>query len=177
MGGTEDKEWVSIGRVTAPHGIRGEVRVYPLTDVEDRFDRIERVFVAKGPGPGERRPLHVIRAKRKKALVILQFREITTVDEAERLRDALLQVPVSEVAPLPQGMYYVFQLVGLEVYTVDGAYVGTVADVLTENLPHDVYVVEREGKDPAFIPAVRRFVRTIDLESGRITIDPIPGLL
>lgn len=177
MARTDASEWVSIGRVTAPHGLRGEVRVFPLTDVERRFEQVDRLYVETRARPGERRPLHVVRVAYLKNLVILGFREITDVEQAEALRDALLQVPVHEVAPLPEGYYYVFQLVGLDVYTSAGERVGRVADVLTENLPHDVYVVERSGKHPALIPAVREFVRNVDLERRRIIIDPIPGLL
>lgn len=177
MARTEASEWVSIGRVTTPHGLRGEVRVLPLTDVEGRFEQIERLFVETKEQPGVRRPLHIVRVAYVKNLVILGFREVSSIDEAETLRDALLQVPVDEVAPLPEGQYYVFQLVGLDVYTASGDYVGRVSDVLTENLPNDVYVVARKGQKPALIPAVREFVRDINLDAGRIIIDPIPGLL
>lgn len=177
MESTSEKDWVSIGKVTAPHGLRGEVRVLPLTDVERRFEKLERLFVVTAKGEGVRRPLHVVRVGYRKHMVILGFREVTTVEQAEGLRDALLQVPIDEVAPLPEGSYYVFQLVGLAVYTLAGEYVGRVADVLTEDLPNDVYVVEREHGPPALIPAVRQFVRKIDLEEGCIIIDPIPGLL
>lgn len=177
MARTGTSEWVAIGRVTAPHGLRGEVRVLPLTDVERRFEQTERIFVETKQQPGLRKPLHIVRVAYRKNLVILGFREISSIEQAETLRDAVLQVPIDEVAPLPEGYYYVFQLIGLEVYTTSGEYVGRVTEVLTENLPNDVYVVAREGKRPALVPAVRQFVQNIDLDSGRIIIDPIPGLL
>lgn len=176
MLGPDDRNWVTIGRVTAPQGLRGEVRVFPLTDVEGRFEQVDRVFAQSIARKG-RRPLHIERVGYRKNLVILGFREITDIDQAEALRDALLQVPIDEVAPLPKGTYYVFQLIGLAVDTVDGVHVGRVAEVLTDNLPNDIYVVEREGQEPALIPAVRQFVREVDLSGGRIIIDPIPGLL
>lgn len=173
---TRKDEWVSVGRVTAPHGVRGAVRVFPLTDVEGRFEQLERVFVKRDEAGDEREPLHITRVAYRKSLVVLQFREITTVEEAEKLRDALLQIPINEVAPLPPDTYYVFQIVGLRVVTVDGREVGTVSDVLT-GPANDVYVIKRDGKEPALIPAVREFIKEIDVEKGCMTIDPIPGLL
>lgn len=177
MATAEERSWVTIGRVTAPHGVRGDVRVAPLTDVEGRFEETERVFARPKDDKRPRRLLHIERVGYRKNLVILGFREIDTVEEAEALRDALLQVPVDEVAPLPEGMYYVFQLVGLDVYTTEGELVGRLSDVITEGVPNDIYVVAREGQEPALIPAVKEFVREIDLDRGRIIIDPIPGLL
>lgn len=173
----DERDWVTIGQVAAPHGVRGAVRVIPLTDVERRFERTPRVF-ARGQDPDDLwRALHIEDVTYHKDLVILKFREINSLAEAETLRDALLQVRADEVAPLPDGMYYVFQLVGLDVYTVDGEAVGRLADVITEGVPHDIYVIEREGREPALVPAVREFVRSIDLAAGRIVIAPIPGLL
>lgn len=171
-----ENEWVSIGRVTAPHGLRGEVRVAPLTDAEDRFEHIDKVYIQASPH-GQRRLVYVTRVAYRKNLVILGFKEVTHIDQAEQLRNALLQVPMDEVAPLPEATYYVFQLIGLRVEDVDGVYVGTVADVISGNGANDVYVVEREGHEPALIPAVHEFVCEINLEHGRMTIKPIPGLL
>ena len=149
--------------------------MYPLTDVADRFATLKKAFVhVKGQ---ERRPVTVEKAVYRKQMVILTLREVTDIDAAEALRDAYIQVPVDEVAPLPEGVYYVFQLVGLEVWTEDGKRVGRVADVLTPGVGNDVYVVEREGKEEALIPAVKEFVTEIDLAGGRLVIQPVPGLL
>lgn len=173
---SEERAWVSIGQVTAPHGLQGEVRVYPLTDVEGRFHDVERVYLLP-EGVATRRVVHVERAVYRRNLVIVKLREVNDIDEAETLRGALVQVPVEEVAPLPEGTYYVFQLVGLRVETVDGAPVGRIIDVITNSAANDVYVVERPDAQPALIPAVRHIVREIDIEKGRMTIDPMPGLL
>lgn len=171
-----EERWVSIGKITAPHGLRGEVRVLPLTDVEDRFEQVHQVFVLPR-GDQTRFPVQITKVAYRKNLVIVRTKEITDVDQAETLRDALIQVPIDEVAPLPDGTYYVFQLVGLKVVCFDGTHIGTVSDVITASAANDIYVVEREGHEPALIPAVREFVKEINLEQGHIVIDPIPGLL
>ena len=86
------------------------------------------------------------------------------------------------MAPLPEGYYYVFELVGLRIETIDGEYVGILQDVITAGGADDVYVVKRAGKDgksqdEVLIPAIRQIVKEIDVEGGRILIDPMPGLL
>src|SRR5690606_40998695 len=77
------------------------VQTCALPIFEGRFEQLERVFVKRDEAGDEREPLHITRVAYRKSLVVLQFREITTVEEAEKLRDALLQIPINEVAPLP----------------------------------------------------------------------------
>lgn len=173
-----ESEWISIGEVTAPHGLRGAVRIAPLTDVPDRFELVERVYVYHPKADHkERKVLHVEKVHYHKKQPVVQFAEITTIDDAERIRSALLQVPLEETAPLSDDEYYVFQLIGLAVQCVDGTHVGYVRDVLTGTGASDVYVVARDDDEPAFIPAVREFIKKIDLTNKCIVIDPIPGLL
>lgn len=170
-----DGAWVSIGRITAPHGLRGAVRVYPLTDVPDRFAALKYAYV-HAPGKPRQR-VTVERAAYRKQMAIVYFQEITDIDAAEALRDAYLQVPKEEVAPLPEDAYYVFELIGLDVWTDEGVHVGRIADVLTPGVGNDVYVVERERESEVLIPAVKEFVVEIDLPGSRLVIRPIPGLL
>lgn len=181
MSETQRPEWVTIGKITAPHGVHGAVRVYPLTDVEGRFEQLTKVYLFRR-GEQERRPVHVRKVRYQRNMVLIWFDELTSVEAAEAYRNALIQVPVADVAPLPEGYYYVFELVGLRIETIDGEYVGILQDVITAGGAHDVYVVKRAGKDgksqdEVLIPAIRQIVKEIDVEGGRILIDPMPGLL
>ena len=102
-------EWVTIGAVTAPHGVRGEVRVMPLTDFPDRFFELERVFVVKGDerverrGPGGENPFP--------GVVLAEAGRGRSPGGRRELRGAEIQVPRADVVPLPPGVYYVFELV------------------------------------------------------------------
>src|SRR5690606_28133460 len=119
-------DFVSIGEVTAPHGVRGEVRVWPRTDFPERFQRLERVFVRRpGRVPQE---LAVERARFHKGFVIVILGGVDTGDVVESLRGALLQVPGDQVVPLPEDHFYVFQIVGLEVVDEDGRELGVVKE-------------------------------------------------
>lgn len=162
---------VKIGQITAPHGLNGEVRVYPLTDFPERFTSLRHVLL----GP-EARPVGMRLRGALKNVLILQIDGVTDVEGADRLRLQYLQVPLSEVHPLPEGHYYVFDLIGLKAIDPAGETLGKL--VAVETSPgHDIYVLETVSGQQRMVPAVREFIKAIDLEQGHIVIQPIPGLL
>lgn len=162
-------ERVAIGEVLRPHGVRGEVRVKPLTAHPERFLHLEEVYVE-----GVRRR---VRAARVAAgAVILSLEGCEDRGAAELLRGRLLEVDRDHVHPLPEGEYYWFQLRGLRVLTTEGRPVGRVVDV-EPNPAHDLLVVEGEAGRRFLVPAVRALVAEVDLEGGRLLVRDIPGLL
>lgn len=162
---------IKVGQITAPHGVRGEVRVFPLTDFPDRFKGLQRLFL----GPDER-PVGVRFRGFVKGMIILAIEGVTDRDQADRLRLQYLQVPKSEVHPLPEGSYYVFDLVGLAVVDPDGNALGRLVAVDGGSTAHDLYVVETAPGKRYMVPAVKAFVKAIDLAKGLVVIAPIPGL-
>lgn len=165
-------EMIRIGQVTAPHGVRGAVRVFPLSDFPERYRKLRRVFV-----DGQAEPLQVRFRGFVGRLVILEVEGITDRNQAERLRGQYLLVPRTEVYPLPQGYYYDFDLIGLDVVDPGGNPLGRVAGVDHNSPVHDLYLVETAPGKVYPVPAVREFVKEIDLAGGRMVIQPIPGLL
>lgn len=164
-------ERVAIGEIVRPHGVRGEVRVRPLTAHPERFLHLEEVYV-------EGVPRRVRAARVAAGDVILALEGCHDRDAAALLRGRLLEVDAPRVHPLPEGEYYWFQLCGLRVFTTEGRRVGRVVDV-EPNPAHDLLVVEEEGARPRrfLIPAVRALVAEVDLEGGRLVVRNIPGLL
>ncbi len=171
------KELFTIGQVVAPHGVRGELRVLPLTDFPERFIKTKHVYVCKDEKVQLR---SVLQSRLHKNIVILKLDECETVEDAELLRGAKLKVNEAELVPLPPGHYYVHQICGLSVYTLEGERIGIVSDIL-ETGANDVYVVspDTEISSPRqiLIPALKEVIKEIDLQGGKILIDPIPGLL
>jgi 16S rRNA processing protein RimM len=110
-----------------------------------------------------------------KGQLLLKLAGVDSVDAAEALRGHWVMVPVAEARKLPRGAYYLYQLVGLEVYTTAGEHIGRVEDVLT-TAGNDVYVVRGpKVKEPAgelLVPAVRSVVRRVELKRGRLVIVP-----
>lgn len=169
---SEQEELIKIGQITSPHGVKGEVRVYPLTDFPERFTTLRKALL----GP-DARPVGVRCKGAVKNLIILKIEGVDDRDQADQLRLQYLQVPKSEVHPLPAEHYYVFDLVGLDVIDPDGQPIGKLVGVDSSSPAHDNYVVETGPRKRYMVPAVKTFVKEINLEKGHLVIQPIPGLL
>lgn len=168
-------ELVTIGHVTAPHGVRGAVKVMPLTDFPERFDGVERLFVRRYREVVPQR-LVVQWTRRHKQFVLVKFQDIDDRDGAESLRRALVQVEPEEVHPLPDGEYYVFDIVGMRVFDESGRDLGVVRDVLFTGA-NDVYVVDAgDERSELLLPAIKDVVRRIDVEQRRMDVRLLPGL-
>lgn len=167
---------IAIGEVTAPHGRMGEVRVLPLTDFPDRFSRTKRVFARRTDDTIE---LEIETAREHRGFVLVKFVGIDSITEAEPLRKALLEIPSTEVTPLPEGRYYLFQIVGLIVTDREGLRLGKVRDILFTG-GNDVYVVTPEpgvSRKEILVPAIKDVVDEIDVPNGRMVINLLPGLI
>ncbi len=160
--------YVAVGRIGPAWGVRGAVKVIPLVDKRERLAPGREVTV-----DGERR---VIESSRwQKGIVYLKLSGIDDRDAASALRERFLVVPEGELAPLPEGQYYRFQLIGLMVRNASGASLGRVTDVLTTGA-NDVYVVQGE-KGEILVPATDEVIKEIDLERGEMVIEEVPGLI
>lgn len=168
----EKDQYITIGKIVNTQGHRGEVRVMPLTDFPERFTDMKSVLVKTGDRM-ERRAVE--RTYRHKKFAVLKFAGVDDMDAALELKNSLLLVTRDELTPLPEGSYYIFDLVGLEVRTVDGRPLGAIADVIQTGA-NDVYVVENPGRKQLLIPALKQVVRQIDLAAGNMVVELPPGL-
>jgi 16S rRNA processing protein RimM len=154
---------VAVGWVAAPWGVRGDLKVQPLTDFPERFQRGAALWV-------QGRRIEVQRSRWSRGFVYLGLSGIDSRNAAEELRGALLEVPESDLTPLPEGQYYRFQVIGLEVRTPEGRSLGRVAEILSTG-SNDVYVV-RGGPRELLIPAIEDVVKEVDVEGGRLVVEP-----
>ncbi|MEV4573220.1 ribosome maturation factor RimM [Nonomuraea jabiensis] len=162
-----------VGRIGRPHGVRGEVTVEVRTDdPELRF----AVGTSIATDPAGRGPLVVAGRRWHKGFLLLTFEGITDRDVADELRGTMLVIDSAEVAPSDDpDEFHDSQLIGLTVETAAGEPVGEITDVLHHG--QDLLVVRRAGADEALIPFVKALVPEIDLEGGRLVVDPPEGLL
>ena len=159
--------YVAVGRILAPFGVRGEIKVEPLAPPQT-FTPGRSVTVR-----AERR---VIKSSRRhKRAVLLKLAGINTPEEIASYRHEYLQVPEAELAALEEGEYYRYELIGLRVVSTEGEELGEIAEVL-ERPANDVFVV-LGPKGEALIPAVAEIVREVDIAGGVVTIEVVPGLL
>jgi 16S rRNA processing protein RimM len=157
---------VLVGRVVKPHGRRGEVAVDPLSDREDRFPGLARAF-APATG-GASRELRVEGCFKHQDRFVLKLAGIDSIEAAETLRGAELRIEESELAALPEGSYYHYQLVGLRVDDERGEPIGVVESVMETGAATRVLVLREPRGGETLLPFAEAFVRSVDLAAGRI---------
>jgi len=160
---------LAIGRILSPHGVKGEVQAEVLTDFPERFARLKTVYLGE-----DRRPEVLEGARIHGRRILLKFAHYEDRDEAEELRGELVYVPIEEAIPLGDDEYYVYEIVGLKVWTTEGEYLGRVEEVLHTG-SNDVYVV-RKADEEILIPAISGVVLKVDLDEGRIEVRLAKGL-
>lgn len=157
-----DKEIV-IGKIVAPHGVRGDIRIMPLTDRPEQFLNLSYLLLEDG------RQLTVKAARFHKRMVLVSTKEITTMSDAELLRDKKILIRAEDLPPLEEGRFYVADLIGLPVFDEEGKQLGTFKDSITTG-SNDVYIVAVPGGKDLLIPALKIYVREINLQEKRIVV-------
>ena len=160
-----------VGKIVNTQGLKGEVRVYPFTDDINRFDELDVFYLDKDFNT----KWNVERVRYKGNLVIMKIKDIDSIEKAERLRDKFIYVSREDGRELEEEEYFIADMIGLDVFTVDGEKVGVLKEVL-QYAANDVYVVKGEEKE-YLIPATMKFVPTIDMNERKMIIDPIKGML
>ncbi|MEO1764086.1 MAG: ribosome maturation factor RimM [Cyanobacteria bacterium J06629_18] len=199
--------WLEIGKIVAPQGMKGELRVYPSTDFPERFEVAGLRWILR-PNATEPEEVELVKGRflEGKNLYVIQLRDVKYRDEAEELRGCQLLVPEGDRPELGEDEYHLMDLVGLPVFMQDdGKLIGTVVDLI--NAGNDLLEVrlgEEEDKETRgqndkensksypkqkhplsksknskniLIPFVKAIVPVVDLEAGRIEITPPDGLL
>lgn len=164
---------IKIGEIVGVHGLKGEVRVFSTSEFPQRFLNLNQVTLRRGQ---DIKQLQVSSARAHKGLYILTFEGVASRNAAETLRGFELVVAAQDALPLPPGQWYIWQIIGCEVFIAQtGQLVGKVTQVL-QPPANDVYVVEAEGKT-YYIPATKEVVGNVDVNQGRIEIVPLAGML
>lgn len=170
---TRTTEWATIGQVVALFGVRGELKVRSLTDIPDRFQQLESVYL----GPEATRSYRIEHVRPYKGeMVILKLAGIDDATAAEALRNHSLLIPLDQLAKLPPDSYYQHDILGLTVLLLDGRELGPIVDIL-ETGSNDVYIIKGSDGKQVLIPALKTVVKQIDLIRRTMYIDPLPGLL
>jgi 16S rRNA processing protein RimM len=162
-------EFLAVGRVLRPHGIRGDLLVEPLTEFPERLAPGDTVYVGE---PARQQIVAAARLHRQQLIVHLAGCDGR--DCADTFRGQLIQIPLEAAAPLPPGRYYHHQLIGLQAYSDEGEHLGSLTSIL-ETGANDVYVITGPTGD-LLLPAIRSVILNIDLESGRLTVHLLEGL-
>lgn len=167
------RKYLSVGYVTKPQGIKGEVRVKPLTDDMYRFDDLDEVFLKR---QDRYVPVKIQRRRYAKDFVILKLEGFEDRNQAETLRGEYLWISREQARPLPKDTYFIADIVGCRVETCAGRFLGYVTGVLHTG-SNDVYVVK--DKEEVLIPALKKVVVDVDVENSKIVVnhEELEGLL
>ena len=160
---------IKLGKITAPQGIKGEVRVYPYTDKPTSFSEIEAVLL-------NGRRCRIEKARYMKNMAILKLEGIDDRNAAETMRNRELLLPREELWKQPEDTYFVDDLVGCAVVSEDGAPVGTLKTIHSRPA-QDLYEIEREDGSAFLLPAVKEFIKDVKTDEKIIVIHLIEGLI
>ncbi len=158
-------EYFRIGRIVRPHGVHGALKLLPLTDDVRRFHALSEAYLEQGS-------LHIpVKAQNisvQPDAVYLELSCCQSRDEAEKLRNCYVCVDREHAAKLPEGRWYIQDLIGCEVRGNDGEEYGKLTEVL-ETGANDVYVIS--GERTLMIPALKKLLEEVDVENKSIVLD------
>ena len=176
--GSDGPAWLVVGQVSKPHGNKGEVLVWPLTDSPEAvFAEGRELLLGDTEGaPGDDLEKLTVRARRPyQRGWLITFDELADRNAAEDIARRYLLIPREQAEPREEGEHFYHELLGAEVVTVDGGVVGKVREVY-DTAPAHLLEVKGDGK-LHLIPFTEQVVKQVDREARRIVIDPPEGLL
>ncbi len=178
------EDLLQVGAIATTHGVRGEVKVFPMTDDVNRFKKLKKVFLDIGKGYQE---MEILQVKFFKNMVILKFKGIDNINDIERYKGKGLFVTREQAVKCEKDEYFIADLIGMKVNTEEGQLLGEVKDVLLTGA-NDVYIVEVAQDSPyatrvpgknreLLLPAIHECIRRVDMEERSMQVHLMPGLL
>ena len=163
-----ESEFITVGNILGPWSDKGKLKVRTETDCPQRFTPRSQVYI-------DRQLMTIDSAEWHKGKLAIKLNTVDSIEDAQKLRGKPVQIHHSQIHPLPEGQYYHFQLIGLEVRTDGGELLGNITGILTAE-SNDNYIV-RGAKGEILIPVIEDVIKSVDLDKGTIVIEPIEGLL
>ena len=167
------KERLEVGQIVNTFGIKGFVKIYPYVDDISRFDDLKYVYVKNKKFENE---LQIEEVKYQKNMVLIKFKGIETVEQAEKLKNSIVEIDRKDAIPLEEGQYFIADLLGLDVFLDTGEKLGILEDIYNTG-SSDIYVVKNELGKQFLLPYIDEVIKEINLEKERITVHIIEGLI
>ena len=149
---------IIIGKIGAAHGVRGDMKVYPLTDFPDRFNTIKKAFI-------DDKEIDIVSTRYQNNFVVMKVKGVNSREEVARYTNKLLKINRSDVPPLNEGEYYSFDIIGLKVINQDDVVLGEIIEILKTG-SNDVYITKTPEGKQLLIPALKKVVTEINIEDG-----------
>lgn len=156
------EDMFQVGIITSPHGVKGEVKVFPTTDDNNRFRKLKECFIEY---KGEKKPAKVRSCKFFKNMVILGFEEYESMNDVEKLRQCKIFVDREHAVALEEDEYFIADLIGISVIDDRDNSLGKLEDVI-ETGANDVYVVKNDNGEELLIPAIKDCILEVNMNEG-----------
>ena len=167
------EEYLEIGQIVNTNGLKGTLKVKPLTDDITRFEDLEIVYIQKAKELVE---FKIQEVKYSKNMVLLKLEGIDNIEEAEKYRNLYLKINREDAVELEEDSYFIVDIIGCEVYTENQELLGKVIDVFSTG-SNDVYTVKNsEGKE-ILLPAIEDVIKDVDITNKKIIIHLMEGLI
>ena len=167
------QKYFEIGQIVNTFGIKGMVKVNPFTDDISQFEKMNSILIDK---KGTLEEMQIEEVKYSKNQVLLKLKGIETIEEAEKYRNCYLKLPREKAKKLPEGTYFIADLIGVDVYTEEGNLLGKVEDIYNSGAS-DIYVIKNEFGKQILLPATKEVIKQIDLEQEKIIVHLLKGLI
>ena len=164
---------LEIGQIVNTFGIKGFVKVNPFVDDVLRFDDLKKVYIRRNK---EIKELQVEEVKYHKNMVLVKFKGIDKVEDAELLRNFYLEVDRENAIELEEGEYFIADLLGLKVLTEENEELGKLEDIFNAG-SSDIYVVKSEDGKQILLPAISEVIKEINIEENKIIVHLLEGLI
>lgn len=167
------QDFLEIGQIVNTFGINGLLKIKPFTDNVKRFDKLKKVYIVDKNNLKE---FVIEEVKYHKGLVLLQLKGIYDMNTAEKYKGMYLKIKREDAVQLPKNSYFIADLLGLQVYDENNILLGYLEDIFPTG-SNDVYVVKTQDGKQILLPAIKSVIKNIDLQTKKITVKLIEGLV
>jgi 16S rRNA processing protein RimM len=173
----EDERLLTIGKISKPHGVKGEVKIQLLTREPEIFDELEVIYITKTPEPENLKEAVIESSRFYKGTAILKLDIFNTPEEVDKYRGYYIQAEELELPPLEEDEYYFADILGTSVYVTTGEYIGDISFII-ESGETDIYeITHPETGKVNMVPARKEFIKSLDVENKKMIVEPIEGLI
>ena len=167
------QEYFELGQIVNHFGIKGMVKVNPFTDDISKFEELKYIYIQL---KSELKKVKIEQVRYNKNQVLLKLEGIDSIEEAEKYRNFYLKIEKKSQEELGEDTYYIVDLIGINVYSENDEYLGTIEDVFPTG-SNDVYVVKDNLGKQILVPAIAEVVKEVELKNKKMVIKIIPGLI
>lgn len=160
------EDMFQVGIITSPHGVKGEVKVFPTTDDNNRFKKLKECYIEY---KNEMMPVKAKSCKFFKNMVILKFENFDNMNDVEKFRQCKILVDRKNAVALDEDEYFVADLLGISVTDEDGNYIGELIDVI-ETGANDVYVIKDGEGNEKLIPAIKDCILEVNIKEKNMKV-------